>query len=181
MKKLVYLFSAVLLFSSCSTTKDASYAMAKDRHKKKLANQETVKNAVESQRFIVKLDRMYLANSGIVQLVPGENYLIVYGEKGAINTAYLGRQYGFRPISAINMFGRTTDYKLTKYADKGTFGVSMKICDDGTSFTVFLKISKSGICHVSISSMLTDNVRFSGSVAPITSKSKAVGQKKIIS
>ncbi len=177
MRKLVYLFSAVLLFSSCSTTKDATSSMAKYRNKKKLANQETVKNAVESQRFIVKLDRMYLANSGIVQLVPGENYLIVHGEKGAINTAYLGRQYGFRPISAINMFGRTTDYKLTKYADKGTFGVSMKICNDGTSFTVFLKISKSGICHVSISSMLTDNVRFSGNVVPITSKSREVVRK----
>ena len=177
----MFLFSAVLLLASCSTIKDATSSIVKYRNKKKLANQQIVKNAVESQSFIVKLDRMYLANSGIVQLVPGENYLVVYGEKAALNTAYSGRQYGFRPISAINMFGRTTDYKLIKYADKGTFEISMKISDDGTSFTVFLKISNRGICHVSISSMMTDNVRFSGNVVPFTPKDRPVEPGSVIS
>ena len=172
MKKLIYLLSAIVLLSSCSTTKEATSSDKLSRNEKKLVAQEAVKNAVESKRFIVKLNRMYTNYGGIIQLAPRENYIIVDGEKGVISTPYFGRQFAFRPIAGINMFGRTMDYKLTKYADKGAFGISLKVSQGGTSFDVFLKISRSGTCSASITSMLINNARFSGNVVPITPKNR---------
>ncbi|HKK43425.1 MAG TPA: DUF4251 domain-containing protein, partial [Bacteroidales bacterium] len=90
MKKILYLLSAVALLSACSTTKEATSSGALTRNEKKIVAQEAVKNAVESKRFIVKLNRMYLTYGGIVQLVPRSNYIIVDGEKGVISTAYFG-------------------------------------------------------------------------------------------
>jgi hypothetical protein len=177
MKKLLFLLSTVIILSSCSTTKNATSSSTLSRDKKRVVARETVKNAVESKRFIVKLNRMYPTYGGIIQLVPRENYIIVDGEKGIISTPYFGRQFGFRPISGINMFGRTMDYKLIKYPDKGAFGISMKVSEGGTSFNVFLQISRSGTCDVSISSMLINNVRYSGNLVPINNMSRTMARK----
>jgi len=181
MKKILYLLSAVALLSACSTTKEATSSGALTRNEKKIVAQEAVKNAVESKRFIVKLNRMYLTYGGIVQLVPRSNYIIVDGEKGVISTAYFGRQYSFRPIAGINMIGKTGNYELTRNPNKGTFGIKLKVSQGGTSFDIFLNISKSGSCDASITSMQINNVRYSGKVVPITSKtSQAPGSNLMI-
>ncbi len=167
MKKLVYLFTAVLILSACASSKDVKSSRAEARNEKKIVKQEIVKNAVESRRFIVKLNRMYLTYGGIIQLVPRANYIIVDGTKGVISTAYFGRQYNFRPIAGINMIGRTDDYQLTNNTSKGLYRVDMKVAEGANSFSVNLTISKNGTCNASISSMFINNIRYSGNVVPI--------------
>jgi hypothetical protein len=181
MKKLVLLISSVLIFSSCSTTKDVTSSRALSRDEKKLVKQETVKNAVESRRFIVKLNRMYLTYGGIVQLVPRANYIIVDGEKGIVSAAYFGRQFSFRRIAGINMVGRTTEYELTKHPNKGTYGIKLKVSEGGNSFDIFLSVNQSGSCDASISSLKISNIRYSGNIVPINSRIKvAQGKKEMI-
>jgi hypothetical protein len=167
MKKLLSLFSAVLILSSCASTKEVKSSRAEARNEKKLVKQEVIKTAVESRRFIVKLNRLYLTYGGIIQLVPRANYIIVDGSKGVISTAYFGRQFNFRPIAGINMIGRTDDYELTNNMAKGVYRVNMKVTEGANSFSVFLTISKNGSCNASISSMMINSVKYSGNVVPI--------------
>jgi hypothetical protein len=178
MKKLFLIITTMVIISSCSTTKEAKSSRIESRNDKKLATQEIIKNAVESRRFIVKLDRLFLSYGGTVQLVPRANYIIVDREKGIISTAYFGRQYAFKPIAAINMFGKTMDYEITNNTAKGAYKIKLKVADGGTSFDVYLDISKSGSCSASISSLLITNLSYSGHVVPITKSTNPSLQNK---
>lgn len=178
MKKLFLIIITMVVISSCSTTKEAKSSRVGSRNDKNLAKQELIKNAVESRRFIVKLDRLFVTYGGTVQLVPRSNYIIVDREKGIISTAYFGRQYDIKPIAAINMFGKTMDYEMTSNPEKGSYKIKLKVADGGTSFDVFLDISRSGSCSASISSLLITNVSYSGQVVPITKRTSPSLQNK---
>ncbi len=178
MKKLFSFLTMMLVISSCSTTKEVKSSRIESRNDKKLAKQEIVKDAVESRRFIVKLDRLYLSYGGFVQLVPRANYIIVDREKGVISTAYFGRQFGIKPIAGINMFGNTRDYELTHNTDRGFYKIKLKVAEGGTSFDVYLDISKSGYCSASISSLLINNINYSGHVVPIAGRTNPSPQNK---
>jgi hypothetical protein len=178
MKKLFLIITTMVIISSCSSTKEAKSTRIESQNDKKLAKQELVKNAIESRRFIVKLDRLFLTYGGTVQLVPRANYIIVDREKGIISTAYFGRQYAIKPIAAINMFGKTMDYEMTNNTAKGAYKIRLKVADGGKSFDVFLDISKSGSCSASISSLLITNMSYSGHVVPITKRTNPSLQNK---
>jgi hypothetical protein len=178
MKKLFLVITTMVIISSCSSTKEAKSSKIESQNDKKLAKQELVKNAIESRRFIVKLNRLFLTYGGTVQLVPRANYIIVDREKGIISTAYFGRQYDIKPIAAINMFGKTMDYEMTNNTAKGSYKIRLKVADGGTSFDVFLNISKSGSCSASISSLLITNLSYSGQVVPITKRASPSFQNK---
>jgi hypothetical protein len=178
MKKLFIIITSIVVLSSCSTTKEAKSSRNESRNDYNLAKQDIIKNAVESRRFIVKLDRLFLTYGGIVQLVPRTNYIIVDGEKGVISTAYFGRQFGIKPIAGINMFGKTSDYELTNNMEKGVYKIKLKVTDGGTSFNVYLDISKNGSCSASISSLLINNVNYSGNVVPIIKRVNPTLQNK---
>jgi hypothetical protein len=60
MKKLFAFLIGLIFISSCSTTKEANSSNSELRSEKKLAEQVVIKKAVESRRFIIKLDRLYL-------------------------------------------------------------------------------------------------------------------------
>jgi hypothetical protein len=178
MKKLFLIITTMVIISSCSSTKEARSSKIESQNDKKLAKQELVKDAIESRRFIVKLNRLFLTYGGTVQLVPRANYIIVDREKGIISTAYFGRQYAIKPIAAINMFGKTMDYEMTNNTAKGSYKIRLKVADGGTSFDVFLDISKSGSCSASISSLLITNLSYSGQVVPITKRASPSFQNK---
>lgn len=178
MKKLFSILTLMMVISSCSTTKEVKSSRIESRNDKKLAKEAIVKNAVESRRFIIKLDRLFLTYGGIVQLVPRANYIIVDGEKGVISTAYFGRQFGIKPIAGINMFGKTSDYELTNNTGKGAYKIKLKVAEGGLSFDVYLDISKSGYCSASISSLLINNINYSGHVVPITGRTNPSPQNK---
>jgi hypothetical protein len=171
MKKLFILFISLMVMSSCTTTKEAKSSRVELRKGKKLADQVMVKNAVDSKKYIIKFERIYFSYGGIIELIPRANFMIIDGEKAILNTAYMGRQYDIKPIAAINIRGRATDYSVTNNLSKGSYEIKMKVSNAGSStFDVFIRISKDGYCSASVSSLKIDNVRYSGSLVPITDK-----------
>jgi hypothetical protein len=170
MKKLLIIITTLMVMSSCSTTKETKSSRIELRKENKLAEQQVVKKAVESRRFIIKLDRLYFSYGGIVDLIPRANYIIIDGEKAIISAAYLGRQYDIKPIAGISMRGESMKYELTSNLPKGMYEIKMKVTNGGTSFDVYLTIGKNGLCNASLSNIKIDFVRYSGHLVPIKDK-----------
>ncbi len=171
MKKLWILIILPVLMLSCSTSKEVSSARSELRKEKKLTDELLVKNAVESRKYIIKLDRLYSQYGSYFDLVPRANYIIIDGERAIISTAYLGRQYDIRPIGAINMRGIADDYEVTSKLDKGKYEVSLKVDNGGpNAFHLYITIGKNGNCYASVSSLRIDNIRYSGYLVPIPAR-----------
>lgn len=169
MKKLFAIFVSLIILSACSTTKEAGLSRAEARKEKKAINQGIVKGAIESRRYIVKLNRIYFRYGGTTELIPRANFIIIDGERAIISTAYLGRQYDIKPIAGINMRGMAQDYALTDNLSKGSYQIKLRVNNGGSnSFDVYIDVSKDGYCSASVSSLKIDNVRYSGYVVPIS-------------
>jgi hypothetical protein len=166
MKKLLFIITTLLVLASCATTNESNLSKAELRNEKKILKQAVVKNAIESKKYIIKLDKLYL--SGIVSLIPRSNYIIIDGDKAIISAAYIGKQYDARGIAAMDMIGRSTGYEMTEDFSKGMYNIEMKIKNGYTSFDVHLRISKNGTCSASVSNLKLDYVRYSGYVVPIS-------------
>jgi hypothetical protein len=167
MKKVLFIAASLLILSSCVTSKEAKLSRAEARNNKNLAQQTSVKKAIESKRFIIKLNKLYYSIGGNVDLLPRSNYIIIDGERAIISTAYLGRQYDFRGIAAIDMLGKSLNYELTNNVAKGKYEIKMKVRNGNTSFDVFLTIGKNGNCSASVSNLMIDYIRYSGFLVPI--------------
>jgi hypothetical protein len=170
MKKILYIITTFMIISSCSTTRETKSSRIELREEKKIAEQAIVKEAVESKRFIIKLDRLYFSRGGIINLIPRANYIIIDGEKAIISAAYLGRQYDIRPIAGINLRGEAMNYELNKDLSRGMYEIKMKVTAPGNSFDVYLTIGKNGNCSALISNLRLDYTRYSGKVVPIREK-----------
>ena len=178
MKKLFIIITILMVMVSCVTTKEAKISRAELRNEKKIAKQDEVRNAVESRKYIIKLDRLYFSSGGIADLLPKANYIIIDGEKAIINSAYLGRQFDIRRIAAIDIFGRSMNYQLTNDLSKGIYRVNMKVSNGGSnSFDLYLDISKNGYCTVSVSSLKISYIRYSGYIVPISPKTDTILQE----
>ena len=181
MKKLFIILVTLMVISSCATTKEAKLARIEDRKEKKIAEQASVKDAVESKRFIIKFDRIYFTRGGIADLVPTANYLIIDGDKAIINTAYVGRQYDIWPIMAINMKGKSLNYAVKKISSRGIYEIKMDVTNGkSANFDIYLSIGESGACNVSVSSLRIDNVNYSGHIVPIEPKKVVEDQKGVM-
>lgn len=171
MKKLFIILVSIIIISSCSTTKEANSSRAEAKKEKKILEQAQVKNAVESKRYIIKFDRIYFSRGGFIDLIPRANYLIVDMERAILSTAYVGRQYDFRGIAAINMRGKADGYALTSNVSKGSYNIELKVTNGrSATFDVYVRISKDGYCSVSVNSLKIDNVNYSGYLVPIIDK-----------
>jgi hypothetical protein len=171
MRKLWILIIVPLLMLSCSTSKEASSARSELRRDKKVTDELLVKNAVESRKYIIKLQRLYSTYGSYFDLVPRANYIIIDGERAVISSAYLGRQYDIRPIGAIHTSGKAENYEVTTKLNKGRYEVSLKVENGGSNtFTLFLTINKNGDCYAYVSSLKIDNIRYSGYLVPISDR-----------
>jgi hypothetical protein len=170
MKRLFFLIFSASILLSCASTREVQTSGSELRKERKFAREAMVRNAVESKRFIVRFDRIYLSYGGMVDLVPRENFIIVDGEKAVISTAYLGRQFGFRPIAGINMAGRAMQYDLRENDNKGNYEIDLKVDNRSDSFDVYLAVGADGNCTVSLSNVRLSNVSYSGSIVPIKDK-----------
>lgn len=179
MKKLFIVFISLVVMSSCTTTKEAKSSRAEARKEKKAVERALVKNAVESRRYIIKLDRIYSSYGRISQLVPRANYIIIDRDRAIINALYMGRQFDVRPIAAINVRGMSENYAVTDNVSKGLYNIKMKVNNGGSaSFELYLTISKDGTCNASVSSLKIDNMRYSGYLVPISENSNASPQQE---
>lgn len=180
MKKIFLLFYTVtiLFIVSCSASKESRSENAELREQNKQVNRLLVSNAIESRRFIIKLDRLYLYG-GMIDLAPRRNYIIVDGEKAVISAAYLGRQYSSRPVAGVNMQGVASYYELTKKMTKGLYEIKMKIGNGATEFNIYLTVGRDGITNASVDGMRINNARYRGYVVPINKRAEDDNQTPV--
>jgi Domain of unknown function (DUF4251) len=168
MKRLLIIITTVVLISSCATTNETKPSKLESRKDEIAREQGEITQAVESRRFLIKLDRLYYSHGGAVDLIPRSNYIIIDGNTAVIRAAYLGKQYAIRPIAGINIHGQAIDYQLTKDLPKGTYKIKMQVTNGPTrSFDVFLRISKNGSCSASVTSLVIDYLNYSGQLVPL--------------
>ena len=177
MKKLFVIIISLMVMSSCTSTKEARSTRAEQRKEKKLTDQAQVKMAVEAKRYMIKFDRVYSTFGRRVDLIPRANFMIVDRDRAILNTAYMGRQYDIRPIAAINIHGRASNYTVTDNTSKGSYEISMKVDNGGpNTFSVIISIGRNGNCSASVSSIKIDNVRYEGYLVPIMDKADSPSQ-----
>lgn len=166
-KYILTLFStlSLVIITSCATSKE----YASDRDEYRQIDADVLRKAIESRRFIIKLERMY-TYGGILDLRPRANYIIVDGPKAVINAAYMGRQSDIRPIAGINMHGNATDYRITRRISREMYDIKLRVENGGTTFDVYLTISNDGIANASVNSMRISNARYRGYVVPLSER-----------
>lgn len=170
MKKIFFVITIIMVLTACSTAKKAGSSRIELKNEKALAEQTMVKKAVETRRFIIKLDRIYPFRGGFVDLVPRENFIIVDGKTAVISVPYLGRQFNFRPIAGITIRGETERFEMSGDSTKGKYEIQMNVIRGGDSFNVFLTIGKNGSCSASLSGIRIDNVRYTGNLVPLNER-----------
>jgi hypothetical protein len=177
MKKIAIVLSVMFLFSACSSTKELSSKRAENRKLKKLAEQAEVKKAVESRRYIIKVNRLYTMGGGVLEMIPTSNFIIVNGEIASISLGYMGRSYSIRAISGINLNGHTLEYKMQTDESKGSYKIQMEVKAGSDKFDVYLTIGDSGYCSISINNAYIQSVSYSGTLVPLTDNQKIVPEK----
>ena len=127
----------MVLISSCATTNETKSSKLESRKDEMAREQGEITQAVESRRFLIKLDRLYFSHGGAIDLKPRSNYIIIDGDKAVIRAAYLGRQYAIQPIAGINIRGKAIDYQATKDLPKGTYKIKMEVQTDQPDHLTF--------------------------------------------
>jgi hypothetical protein len=178
MKKILFLLAMAVVVSSCSTSKEASADKGNVKKEKKLARQTEIKQAVESRRFIVKVNRIYMQGGGFRDLVPSRNYIIVDGEIASISLGYLGRSYGARPITGINFHGHTIKYEMVNKQSNGSYDITMRVSKDNDTFDFYITVQPSGHCTVSVNNLNIQSVNYNGEVVPVTVASNQPANKE---
>lgn len=176
MKKLVFIGLIPFLIAACSTTKEVGISRAERRLNSKAAELATVKKAVESRRYIIKMDRIYMPRGGWADLVPRRNYIIVDGELASISLGYVGRSFG-RPITGINLNGQATKYKLESNEAKGVYNVNMEVKFKNNTFDLYLSIGSRGRCSVSINNAQIQTINYTGRLVPVSESVSANPEK----
>ena len=173
MKRITIIIMTFLIVSACSTTKEVRLTNSEKKAARKLAEQVVVKKAVESRRYIIKVERMYMMGGGYVDLVPTANFIIVNGESASISLGYLGRSYGIIPISGINFNGETIKYDLNSDEAKGIYKINIEVKTGNDKFDLYLTIGSGGGCNVSLNNQYIQSVSYSGSLVPIGERSES--------
>jgi hypothetical protein len=177
MKKIVFLLSIVIFLSACTTSKELSSSRAETRKLRKLAEQTVVMKAVESRRFIIKVDRMYTMGSGRMDVVPSRNFVIINGEIASISLPYVGRSFGVRPITGINLNGKTISYKMESNETKGMYKIEIVVKYGSDKFDLNLSIGNNGTCNVSLNNSYLQAVSYSGTLVPLLKSNNNPAEK----
>lgn len=177
MKKLAFILSVVLMFSACSSSKELTGGKGENKQSKKLAIQAEIKKAVESRKYIIKVNRIYTPRGGRMELVPQSNFVIVNGEIASISLGYIGRTFTSRPISGINLNGHTLNYQMENDQAKGMYKVQMVVQYNTDKFDVYLSIGNEGYCSISINNPYIETVSYSGNLIPLKENTNTGSEK----
>jgi hypothetical protein len=167
MKKIAFIVSALFLLTACSSTKDMSSNKSESKKNKKLAEIEDIKKAIESRKFVIKVDRIYMTGGGNEHMKPDANFFILNGEIASISLGYIGRSYTSRPISGINVNGQTISYEMESDQAKGKYEIRMVVKNKSDKFDVYLTIGNEGFCSLSLNNAYIQSVRYSGNLIPL--------------
>jgi len=159
MRNKLYTLTAILLvLASCSSSNKSA-----SRELKKTLKQGEVKYAVESNRYLIKVNRIHPRRGKTMDMKPSNNYIIVDQGYARINLGYIGRSYSSRSISAINMSGQIIKQEITLKA-KGGFVIDMKVKQNNDTFNVNMRISDDGYCTVDLNHPHLDYITYSGNI-----------------
>lgn len=168
MKKFIYFLFIVFFISACASTKDMSTSRAENRKLRNLAEQAEIKKAVELRKYVIKVNRLYLNGGGTIEMIPASNFVIINGPIASISLGYVGRSYGIRPITGINLNGRTTSYKMESNDAKGIYKIQMSVTYGSDKFDVYLTIGSNGNCNISINNAYLQSASYLGTLTPLT-------------
>ena len=177
MKKIAVLFTIIFILSACSATKEMSSNRAENRKLKKLAKQEVVRKAVESRRYVIKVDRLYTSRGGYIDLMPRSNFVIMNGEIASVSLGYMGRSFS-RPITGINFNARTSSYKMENNESKGGYKIQMSLKYGSDKFDVYLTIGTEGHCNIFINNAYIQTVNYTGDLEPIPYSQEITGVRR---
>lgn len=166
MKKIAVLLSAVFLFTACSSTKELSSTRAENRKSRKLAEQAEIKKAIESRKYIIKVNRLYTRGARF-ELIPNSNFVIINGEIASISLGYMGGSFGIHRITGINLNGHTVNYKMESNESKGIYKIQMSVTYGSDKFDVYLTIGNNGFCSISLNNAYIQTVDYTGNLVPI--------------
>lgn len=172
MKKLFIILLTILTAFSFISAVNPPSEDKPGRSEKKAAKQKIVKEAVESGRFVIEFDRLYMYRYGRIDLSPGKNFILISGNKAVIRAGYMGRQIGFMPIAGIKLAGEPVYYKMEKNSAKGTYRIEMDVRGDSDTFHISILIGDTGSCNTTISANRIDQVRYSGTLVPMDKEEK---------
>jgi Domain of unknown function (DUF4251) len=163
MKNIALILISGFLMASCASTKETKSTRAE----KKAAEAEMVKRAVESRKYVIKMDKILVQGAGMVDLIPKANFFIMNGEIASVSLAYLGKTYFIRPITGINFNGQTTRYEMQSNGEKGIYNLHIEIETSGNKFDFYLNIGTSGSCDVSVTNPHIQSVSYRGTLVPL--------------
>jgi hypothetical protein len=166
MKKIAFFLSVVFLVTACSPAKDMSSSKSENRKLKKLAEQAEIKKAVESRRYVIKVNRLF-TRGAMIEMIPTSNFVIVNGEIASVSLGYIGRSFGIHNITGINMNGRTTSYKMETNDTKGQYKIQMTVIYGADKFDMYLTIGTNGECNISLNNPYIQTVTYSGNLFPL--------------
>lgn len=180
MKKLIFILTGLIILTSCATTKVEESSKNDTQKFQKLVRQEDIRQAVETRRFLLKFNRLYVPYGGSIDLKPASNYIILDGDNVIICAAYVGRQYSSRPIAGIDLKGKAVAFEYKDNREKGLFEIRIKARNEQTTFDVFLTIDSDGYCNASLTSYKIDRVRYTGDFIPLKPKDTNSEQENIV-
>lgn len=167
MKYYVNIVIFILLLTSCSSTQNIPQSGEEQRKNEKTATEATVKLIIESGRFAVSMDKLYLASGRIADIHPRRNYFIVNGDQVIVRLMYIGKSYSFKPVVAINFTGRALTYNMTRDEEKGSCAVKTRVSAGSDNFDFYLTINKDGTCSLSVINPKIQSVSYRGSISPV--------------
>jgi hypothetical protein len=172
MKKSAFLLVSIFILLSCSSTKESASAGSESKKSRKAAEQEAIKQAIESRRYVIKVNRLYTTN-GIWDLIPTSNFVIVNGDITSVSLGYMGRSFS-RPISGINFNARNSFYKVLNNTSKGNYEIEIEVKYGSDKFDLYVTIGNEGYSNISINNAYIETVRYTGTLEPIPAQK---GQK----
>jgi hypothetical protein len=180
MKNLLILVMMIVTFSACTATRDVTASRQDQKRTSKLERQLSIRKAVESRQYIIKLDRIYLSQGGFADLISSNNFLIVNGEIASVSLGYVGRSYFSRPISGINFNGQTVNYSMTNNETRGTYKIYLQVKKDNDVFDFYIDVGTGGSCRLSVINPRIQSVSYSGNIVPMPEAPKQVSERPVI-
>jgi hypothetical protein len=170
MKKLIVILAGLGILTSCATSKVEETSKIESGESKNIVQQAEIRQAVDMRRFLIKFDRLYISQGGVIELIPKANYILLDGDRVVISAAYAGRQMSYRPIRGIDMVGKAVSFEMKNNTSKGIYDIRMKVKNEQNTFDVFITITDEGRCNASLTSYKIDHVRYTGNFIPLMPK-----------
>ena len=153
------MIAVAIVSASCTSGKE----IQSSRQDRKIKHAEMVSEAVASNMYIIKIEKMYSRGGRMFEMVPSHNYIVVNHDMARLNFGYRGRSMDIMQISGINMTGKVIDRNL-KSGKHGQYNIDMKVRENNDVFDINLTVGTNGYCDIGISHPRIDYARYRGQI-----------------